>query len=201
MIAYLRGSLARAGTDEAVIEVGGVGYLVHIPLSTREKLPQVGQEVKLFTYMHVREDAISLFGFATPEDQNLFVTLLTVSGVGPKVALSVVSSISVDGFKAAVLNEDTAALTRISGIGKKVAARIIVELRDRLGARGSGLEPQYSFSELSGGPEGEAVQALMALGYTYVEASRAVTQAKSSSGEGAGVEMLIRNALRSVASE
>ncbi|MBQ8755386.1 MAG: Holliday junction branch migration protein RuvA [Lentisphaeria bacterium] len=138
MIARLTGVLAESSYTQCIIDVHGVGYEVAIPLSTFDKLPQPGNEVKLHIHTQVREDAISLFGFATTDEKALFKKLIDVSGIGGKLALSVLSAMPVSTFVSAVVNGDVKALSRINGIGKRTAERMIVELKDKLSALGMG---------------------------------------------------------------
>ena len=139
MIAYLRGTLLDSSYTGCVIDVGGVGYEVSIPLSTFDKLPRVGEAVELHILTQVREDAITLFGFATPEEKKLFSALIQVTGIGGKLALNILSGMSVANFCDAVANRDVKALSRISGIGKRTAERMVLELHDKL--EGFGFAP------------------------------------------------------------
>ena len=132
MIARLSGTLADVNFTQCVIDVQGVGYQVFIPMSTFDKLPRENEEVSLFICTQVREDAISLYGFSTMPEKQLFVILISVSGVGPKLALSILSSMPVESFSSAIINSDLDVIKRISGIGKKTAERLIVELKDKL---------------------------------------------------------------------
>jgi Holliday junction DNA helicase RuvA len=174
MIHFLEGTLAEALPTQVVINVNGVGYLLFIPLSSFDKLPMPGQQVKMLAHMHVREDAMLLYGFMTDEERDLFRLLIThVSGIGPKVALSVLSGMSVPSFKAAVVEKDVAAIARIKGLGKKTAERITLELKDRVGvsavweAAGQANAPTAQEREIN-----DAVLALIALGYKQVEAHK-----------------------------
>jgi Holliday junction DNA helicase RuvA len=174
MIHFLEGTLAEALPTQVVINVNGVGYLLFIPLSSFDKLPMPGQQVKMLAHMHVREDAMLLYGFMTDEERDLFRLLIThVSGIGPKVALSVLSGMSVPSFKAAVVEKDVAAIARIKGLGKKTAERITLELKDRVGvsavweAAGQANAPTEREREIN-----DAVLALIALGYKQVEAHK-----------------------------
>jgi holliday junction DNA helicase RuvA len=134
MITFLDGKLVNALPTQAIVDVGGVGYEVFIPLSSYDKLPAVGQAIRILTHLAVREDAHVLYGFMTPAERDLFRLLVNnVSGIGPKLALAVLSGMSVNNFKAAVVNSDVAALSKISGLGKKTAERIVLELKDKLG--------------------------------------------------------------------
>src|SRR3989449_6761165 len=134
MIPFLDGKLASALPTQAIIDVGGIGYEVFIPLSSYDKLPAPGQPVRVLTHLHVREDAHVLYGFMSAAERDLFRLLVNnVSGIGPKLALAVLSGMSVTNFKSAVVNSDVAALAKISGLGKKTAERIVLELKDKLG--------------------------------------------------------------------
>jgi holliday junction DNA helicase RuvA len=198
MIAFLRGVLVEGLPTQIVVEVNGVGYEVLIPLSSYDKLPGPGQEVKLLTYLVVREDAHLLYGFMTAAERDLFRLLInTVSGIGPKSALNVLSGISVAAFRGAVANGDVKALAQISGIGKKTAERIVVELKDKVGAAGA-WEAASAQRALSPQDQklNDAVLALMALGFKQVEAHDAVRQAQGSLGAQASVEELVRACLR-----
>src|SRR5882672_12584085 len=138
MITFLRGKLVEALPTQAIVEVQGVGYEVLIPLSSFDKLPAPGGEVQLLTHLAVREDAHVLYGFMTGAERELFRLLInTVSGIGPKIALNILSGISVTAFRGAVANGDIKALSQISGVGKKTAERIVVELKDKVGAAGA----------------------------------------------------------------
>jgi Holliday junction DNA helicase RuvA len=194
MIGSLRGRIASKTPPQVTVEVAGVGYELEAPMSTFYHLPAVGQEVRLLTHFVVREDAQLLFGFATDEERRLFRSLLKVSGIGPKIALALLSGISVEGFAECIRNRDVAALIRVPGIGRKTAERLIVEMQDRLSAAesasaGSGLPADAS-------PEAEAFGALVALGYRPAEATRLLKAA----GPGThSTEELIRRALQSAA--
>ena len=138
MITFLHGKLIEALPTQVTVDVHGVGYEALIPLSSYDKLPQPGQEIKLLTHLAVREDAHTLYGFMTGAERDLFRMLVnTVSGIGPKIALSVLSGMSVTAFRGAVANQDVKALSQISGVGKKTAERIVVELKDKVGAAGA----------------------------------------------------------------
>src|ERR1044072_2383220 len=154
MIAFLNGTLASALPTQAIVDVRGVGYEVFIPLSSYDKLPAPGQPVQILTHLHVREDAQILYGFMTAPERDLFRLLVNhVSGIGPKLALAVLSGMSVSNFKSAVVNADIASLSKISGLGKKTAERIVLELKDKLGvvaaweAAGAAHAPQAGRSQ------------------------------------------------------
>lgn len=198
MITFLRGTLVESLPTQAIVEVHGVGYEVLIPLSSYDKLPPPGNEVKLLTHLLVREDAHVLYGFMTVAERELFRLLIdNVSGIGPKTALNVLSGMSVAAFRGAVANGDVKALAQISGVGKKTAERMVVELRDKIGAAGAweassearGLSPQDQRVN-------DAVLALMALGFKQVEAHEAVKAAQAMLGTAATVEELVRACLK-----
>ncbi len=191
MIGSLRGTLAWKAPPQLLVEVHGVGYELEAPMSTFYGLPPVGSEVRLLTHLVVREDAHVLYGFAGDDERRLFRTLLKVSGVGPKIALGILSGISVETFRQFVAGDDAAALTRIPGVGRKTAERLIVEMRDRLD--GLVAAPLVDGEAPAGGAEGEAFSALVALGYKPVEATRLL---KGAALEGATTEELIRRALQ-----
>lgn len=197
MIGRLRGVLALKQPPQLLIEVGGVGYELEAPMSTFYVLPALGEEVLLYTHLHVREDAHQLFGFATGGDRALFRELLKVNGVGARVALAILSGMDASAFVTCIQAGDSARLTRLPGIGKKTAERLIVELRDRLDAPVSaeqmGVTP--TATERPADAEEEAVSALVALGYRPQEASRMVS---SVAGDDLNAEALIRQALRAV---
>lgn len=193
MITFLHGVLEEKQPTRAVLNVGGVGYEVLIPLSTFDRLPIAGESCRLLTHDHIREDAHQLFGFATESERDAFNMLTAVSGIGPKLALSALSSLSVRELKAAIVTGDTRRLSSISGVGKKTAERMIVELRDKIGA-GEALEAVAGVGELSGGSLRDAMLALTALGYKQEEAARMVKQVAADAAD-AGVEELVRRAL------
>ena len=196
MIGSLRGRIAAKSPPQLTVEVGGLGYELEAPMSTFFHLPALGEEVRLLTHLVVREDAHVLYGFATEEERRLFRSLIRVSGVGPKIALALLSGISVTAFAQCVRSEDITALTRVPGVGRKTAERLIVEMRDRLtpthGTGATAAEPAATT------PEGEAYGALVALGYRPAEADRLLKAV----GPGThSTEELIRRALQGAARE
>ncbi len=198
MITFLRGRLVEALPTQVTVDVNGVGYEVLIPLSSYDKLPAPGKELTLLTHLAVREDAHLLYGFMTPQERGLFRLLInTVSGIGPKIALNVLSGMNVTVFRGAVANGDIKALAQISGIGKKTAERIVVELRDKVGATGAW---EASSAQRSLSPEeqkiNDAMLALIALGFKQVEAHDAVRAALAMLGSQAGTEDLVRASLK-----
>jgi Holliday junction DNA helicase RuvA len=195
MIGAVRGRIASKTPPQLTVDVGGLGYELEAPMSTFFTLPPVGAEVSLLTHLVVREDAHVLYGFATEEERRLFRSLIRVSGVGPKIALALLSGMTVAAFTRCVQSEDVAALTRVPGVGRKTAERLIVEMRDRLtppAVAGAAAAPAGD------SPEGEAYGALVALGYRPVEATRLLKAVEP--GEYT-TEELIRRALQGAARE
>jgi len=201
MITFLRGHLAESFPNRAVVDVGGVGYGVHIPISTYDALPGVGQPVRLLTHLQVREDAHDLYGFASEEERDLFRLLINqVSGIGPKLALAVLSGMPVATFKACVARNDLAALSRIKGVGKKTAERRVVELRDKVGVAAAWEAATAGQTPPLQSHANDAVLALVSLGYRQPDAHKAVEQfLKDTSGE-PGTDVILRGALRSLTS-
>ncbi len=198
MISFLDGELVEALPTQVVISVHGVGYLVQIPLSSFDHLPPVGGRLKLLTHFVVREDAQLLFGFVSTAERDLFKLLLQhVSGVGPKIALAVLSGMSVSQFKAAVVNGDIAALSKISGLGKKTAERIVLELKDKVGVAAA-WELAASGQDGQQAKANDAVLALLSLGFKQVEAQRAVREILSKE-KTLDTEELVRRALKLLA--
>jgi Holliday junction DNA helicase RuvA len=199
MIALLTGTLAEKSPGIAVIDVSGVGYEVHIPLPTYDRLPDEGGEVRLHIHTHVREFAISLFGFSNPREKVLFLLLLGISGVGPKVALGILSGLPYDSLVGAISSGDEKLVSTIPGVGKKTAARIVLELKEKL--EGMGIEPS-GYAAMGGGPGGpersEAVSALVNLGYKKPAAEQAVSRICKGSDSIPPVEDIIRKALKSL---
>jgi Holliday junction DNA helicase RuvA len=201
MIASLTGILKSKNPTEVLIDVNGVGYSVTIPLSTYEKLGEVESKVTLLTHLHVREDAMQLFGFASPEERFFFKLLITVNGIGPKIAQGILSGISVADLKQHIAHENISALTAIPGVGRKTAERLIIELRDKIGkieASASGSVPmQGEESDL----RQEALMALTSLGYNRPIAEKALRQVfTETKGEKLSLQELIKRALRTTSS-
>jgi Holliday junction DNA helicase RuvA len=196
MIGFLRGKLVLKQPPQLVMDVGGIGYELDAPMSTFYNLPPVGTELSLFTHLVVREDAHILFGFGSDRERRMFRELLKVSGVGPKLALGLLSGISVDSFLLCIEAGDADTLVKIPGVGRKTAERLIVEMRDRAKAFGeisfavaNGVVGQVSI----GGAQAEAFSALVALGYKPVEITRLL---KSVDASATTTEDLIRHALK-----
>lgn len=191
MIGFLRGRILRRQPPHLLIDVQGVGYEVEAPMSTFYSLPEVSAEVMLYTHLVVREDAHVLFGFGTETERRLFRALIRVNGVGPRLALTILSGVSVDNFVRCVRDNNSAALTRLPGIGKKTAERLVVEMRDRLDDTGVEVAAGTAMN-----PRDEALSALVSLGYKPQEAGRmlqAIKETDISSAE------LIRRALQNAA--
>lgn len=188
MIARLTGTLLEKSPPALVLDVHGVGYDIEAPMSTFYSLPAVGAQLSLHIHLTIREDAHLLFGFATLAEKLLFRELIKLTGVGPKLALAVLSGVAVEAFWTLVRNQDTGRLTQLPGIGKKTAERMVLELKDKAGAPGS-----PSLTSAPGSPLAEARAALQALGYKAAEAQK-LTEAFSS--DGLGTDQIIREALK-----
>ena len=199
MYDYLFGNLTRKQPTEAVLEVNGVGYLLKISLSTSQLLPEEGHPIKLFTHLHVREDLLQLYGFSTEEEREMFRGLISVSGIGPKLAQTVLSGLSPEKFASAVCLEDEKTISSISGIGKKTAQRLIVELKDKLSAvasitdTGAKKAPEFKDDTL----KSETIMALISLGYSKNQAEKAFEKIPDI-GSLKTVEDMIRQALKSI---
>src|SRR5688572_16471969 len=198
MITFLRGRLVEALATQAIVEVNGRGYELLIPLSSFDHLPAPGSEVQLLTHLTLREDAHLLYGFITSAERDLFRLLInTVSGIGPRIALNVLSGMNPVALRGAVAKGDVKALSQISGVGKKTAERIVVELKDKIGAAGAW---EATSAERSLSPDdqkvNDAVLALMALGFKQPEAHEAIRAAQAVLGPQASVEDLVRASLK-----
>jgi holliday junction DNA helicase RuvA len=191
MIAHLRGKLLSKHPNQAIVETGGVGYDVTISVPTFSDLPGLGGEVALHIHTHVREDLIALYGFLRPAEKQLFEKLITVSGIGPKLAITILSGMAADEMVGAIRGNDVARLTRIPGIGKKTAERMVLELRDKLPAAGPG---EVAAVPTLSAIEEDVLSALMNLGYQKPVAEKAVA-ASMKSGKGESFEIRFREAL------
>ena len=201
MIAFIRGKIAESLPHLIVLDVHGVGYQAAIPLSTYDRLPRQGEEVCLLTHYHVTERDHSLFGFLSAEERDLFRLLVNhVSGIGPKMALSVLSGMAVRDFKDAVVRGDVAALARTKGVGKKTAERIVLELKDKVGVVDAwqAADSARGAHDASKEAQTDAVLALIALGFKQAEAQKAVQEAARAGGADGSADRLIRDALRSL---
>jgi len=199
MIAKLSGLLDSVSEAHAIIDVGGVGYLVHCGPRTLSQLPGLGEAVSLVVDTHVREDHIHLYGFATEIERDWFQLLQSVQGVGARMAQGVLSVLAPDDLAAAIEGEDKAALQQVNGVGAKLALRVVTELRDKVPAAMSGQVIQGEFGSQSGGSLSDAVSALVNLGYRPAEASTAVSAAAKDIGPDGDVGDLIRHGLKELA--
>lgn len=193
MIAYLKGTLIRKTPGQVVIETGGVGYCAHISVSTYVKLGEVRGPAELFVYTHLTEGSLSLFGFATPEEKDMFLKLIGISGIGPKLAMNVLSGIDPADLEEAVRASDVARISLVPGIGRKTALRITMELQDKI-------ENKEKLLAAKGSPEKEdLVSALQNMGFRRKEVERAVDQTIAAGKPGAGFEKLLRDCLKRLA--
>ncbi|TAK64666.1 Holliday junction branch migration protein RuvA [Methylobacter sp.] len=196
MIGFLRGKLVLKAPPLLMLDVGGVGYEVEAPMTTFYNLPAIGSEIILHTHLVVREDAHILFGFSTEADRSMFRTLIKVNGVGPKLALTILSGQSAEEFHRCIYNNDTQALVRLPGVGKKTAERLVIEMRDRLPDLGDSVGLSVASvgnAQLAGNPKQEAISALCSLGYKPLDASKMV---QNISVEDKSCEDIIRLALQ-----
>jgi Holliday junction DNA helicase RuvA len=196
MIGFLRGKLVLKAPPLLMLDVGGVGYEVEAPMTTFYNLPAIGSEIILHTHLVVREDAHILFGFSTESDRSMFRTLIKVNGVGPKLALTILSGQSAEEFHRCIYNNDTQALVRLPGVGKKTAERLIIEMRDRLPDLGDSVGLSVASAgnpQPAGNPKQEAISALCSLGYKPLDASKMV---QNISVEDKSCEDIIRLALQ-----
>ena len=194
MITHLEGELRQARPTSIVVDVGGIGYECVIPLSSFDRLPRKGERVTVLTHLHLREDGVTLFGFMTEEERGLFRMLIGVSGIGPKIAVGILSGISPRNFRSAVRQGSVAMLSAVPGIGKKKAERLIVELKDRIAA--IEIEGEEREAPAEGRAGNDAMLALVSLGYSRLEAQKAVHAAMKRIGKAVDAETLIREALK-----
>lgn len=204
MFSYIRGPLTEIWEDTVVVESGGIGWNIHVPLSVLEAMPRIGEEVKMYISFQVREDAMTLYGFLTRQDLQMFRQLLGVSGIGPKAALGILSSMRPDDLRMAIISEDVKAISKAPGIGPKTAKRVILDLKDRIRMEdilpsGMGQETVGAAAAAAGvdGIGKEAIEALVALGYSMSEATRAVRQVEIT--DGMSVEEVLKASLRHLA--
>ena len=183
MLAFVKGRLIETGADYVVLDNQGIGYLIYTPLSVLENLPPIGQDIKIYTYMYVREDQLTLYGFLTRDDLEIFKLLIGVSGIGPKGALGLLSRISPNEFRFAVMSGDAKTIAKTPGIGPKTAQKLIIELKDKLKLEDMFEENPEADADVSHGgssAEKETIMALVALGYSETEAFRAVQKVDAS---------------------
>ena len=203
MLAYIKGMLAEKGIDYAVIEAGGLGYMVYMPTRDLDELPYPGEELKLHTYFQVREDAFTLFGFPQKDELELFKQLITVSGIGPKAALAILSTLSADDLRFAILSGDAKAISKAPGVGAKTASRLILELKDKMSLEDAFEKKLAHEAEADrasvrpGSVKNDAVLALNALGYSSGESLKAVSKVEIT--EDMDVEDVLRAALKHLA--
>lgn len=197
MISYIKGIFAQMQSDSIVIETYGIGYEIRVPLTVLEEVPSIGEQIKLYTYLYVREDILQLYGFLKKEELEVFKLLLTVSGIGPKAALGILSSITIDDLRFAILSEDKKTISKVPGIGAKTAGKMILELKDKLKLEDAFLDKlahkEEQIEESIGGTkeqesdekkekarvkrmQKDAMEALIALGYSQTEAMKAVNR-------------------------
>ncbi len=199
MIEFLRGKIADIGINRIVMDVNGVGYVVSVSEGTLSLMPGIGEEAKIYTFMSVREDGVSLYGFPSYDDLSVFRLLITVSGVGPKGALAILSVLNPDDLRFAILSGDSAAIAKAQGIGKKTAERVIIDLKDKVSAEDtvkSALDGVPLSKSGKSGARDEAVEALVTLGYSSSEAHKAVKEVAAALGDDAGSDELLRAALK-----
>ena len=200
MFAYIKGELAYKHNEYIVVEANGVGYKIHTALSTIENIGPAGSEVKIHTYLYVREDIMNLYGFFTQEEMSMFELLISVSGIGPKAAISIISSVSPSRFGLAIITDDIKTLTKAQGVGSKMAQRIILELKDKIKKEQlvplNGGKDERTAASSEDSRVSEAISALMVLGYTPLEASKAVSAVYS---DGMDLELIIKSALKNFA--
>jgi Holliday junction DNA helicase RuvA len=194
MITSLSGTLTELSPTNVTVQIGGIGYEISIPLSSFDKLPKVGCECKLLTYLHVREDILQLYGFITHEERDLFKLLLTVSGIGPKTALSILSKITVTNLKGAIASGNTELLSDTPGIGKKTAQRVVMELKEKMG--GFGIKTSKPLPKGEEYVINDAVRALVNLGYKQIPAQGAIEKAFAETDGEVKLEELLKKALK-----
>ena len=198
MYAYIKGELAEINTDYIVIEAGGIGYQVFISLQTFDYLPSVGENLKIYTYLYLREDAMILYGFLTKDDLELFKLLISVSGIGPKGGLAILSTLEADDLRFAILSGDAKAISKAPGVGGKTAQRVILELKDKLSLEDAfeakTEHVQKNVAAAGGSVKNDAVMALTALGYSSTESLKAVSAVEIT--EDMDVEEVLKVALK-----
>lgn len=198
MYAYIKGELAEINTDHIVVEAGGIGYQVFISLQTFDYLPSVGEDLKIYTYLYLREDAMILYGFLTKDDLELFKLLISVSGIGPKGGLAILSTLEADDLRFAILSGDAKAISKAPGVGGKTAQRVILELKDKLSLEDAFAAKtehvQKNAAAAGGSVKNDAVMALTALGYSSTESLKAVSAVEIT--EDMDVEEVLKAALK-----
>ena len=207
MIHFIHGTLSEVTEGLVVVEAAGVGYGIHVPASVIGALPPIGEDIKIYTYFSLTQNGVDLYGFLSPEDRAMFTMLLTVSGIGPKGALGILSALTPDDLRMAIVTGDSKAISRAPGVGNKTAQRVVLELKDKLDAtevfssaldhgQGGGAAVDVGAAAGVYGAQKEAVEALVALGYSNVEASRAVKKVELS--EGMTVDQILKASLKNL---
>lgn len=191
MYYYIKGTLVQKGENYIVVDAGGVGYMIYTSLNSLATAGEAGKNITLYTYLHVREDVMDLFGFTTVEEKNMFLKLLSVSGVGPKAALAILSVTTPAGFAIAVVTNDVKTITKASGVGPKMAQRVILELKDKLNSEDLDIDLTADEEIAMTDNKSEAISALIVLGYSSADAQKAVKGIDGS----LGVEDIIKKAL------
>ena len=198
MYAYIKGELAEINTDHIVVEAGGIGYQVFISLQTFDYLPSVGEDLKIYTYLYLREDAMILYGFLTKDDLELFKLLISVSGIGPKGGLAILSTLEADDLRFAIISGDAKAISKAPGVGGKTAQRVILELKDKLSLEDAfeakTEHVQKNAAAAGGSVKNDAGMALTALGYSSTESLKAVSAVEIT--EDMDVEEVLKAALK-----
>lgn len=211
MFSYIKGPLAEIWENQAVVEAGGIGWNIQVPVSVLDQLPRIGEEVRLYTSFQVREDAMTLYGFLTRQDLKMFEQLLGVNGIGPKAALGILSVLAPDELRIAIVSEDAKAIAKAPGIGPKTAKRVILDLKDKISMEeilsgdlaGTDSDREEQTARSSGGSSAsrgvtkDAIEALTALGYSLTEASRAVRKVEIT--DGMSVEAVLKASLKYLA--
>ncbi|NQU18186.1 MAG: Holliday junction branch migration protein RuvA [Candidatus Saganbacteria bacterium] len=199
MIYHLSGKLSNKEKNFIVIDINGIGYQVNIPINIEERLPQIGKELKIFTYQVIKEDSNALYGFLTKDERRLFAMLITVSGVGPKAALSVMSGLAIETITSAIVKGNAEILSSAPGVGKKTAQKICIELKEKL-AKSLGVKPSEMQQALpeEKGMVNDAIQALMTLGYTPKEARDAIFNSGIDFDQAKNVEQIIKASLKAL---
>lgn len=199
MYAFIKGKIVETGIDSLVLENNGIGYIINVPAGLTQREAQIGDEVKMYTHYSVREDGVALYGFLSRDDLDIFKMLITVSGIGPKGALGILSGLTADELRFAIMADDAKTISKAPGIGAKTARKIILELKDKLDLgevlEGSGRRTETGLPQTDESPQSEAVQALVALGVTSAEALKAVRKAVETAGT-EDVEAIIKEAFR-----
>lgn len=204
MFSYIKGPLTEVGEGGIVVEAGGIGWNILVPVSVLDRLPRIGEELKIYTSFQVREDAMTLYGFFSSQDRKMFNQLLGVNGIGPKAALGILSVLKPDDLRMAILSEDAKAIAKAPGIGPKTAKRVILDLKDRIrmedvipSAFGTASESEEITGSGIEGTGREAIEALVSLGYSLTEASRAVRRIEIT--EDMTVEAILKASLKFLA--